>query len=252
MSIKPTMPLNLNYTLPAGSPKELNDYVKRWDEVYRYLRSDMATVFADFVRRDGTLGLTGEWDVDAQNIINILNLEAKGVSTFGSSTQKTVIDVGQVTFIGDDIGLPYGELSVTDNLSETVILATGEANKVQFLFFDTVGEANRTTPDATENHILVSITGKYLVTISLAAESVAGAAVNMAFNAYKDNGTIKLPHIHAHRDFDGGGGDVGSISLSGISDFTAGDTLELWLWNESNTQNIIVEDVTMSLLQIGG
>jgi hypothetical protein len=43
--VNSSIPKNLNYTLPDGSQKNLNDYVKRWDEVYRYLNGDINALF---------------------------------------------------------------------------------------------------------------------------------------------------------------------------------------------------------------
>ena len=69
-------------------------------------------------------------------------------------------------------------------------------------------------------------------------------------------GTIEVRvenlNVHAHRRMSGGGGDVGSASLSGIIDVSANDELEMWLHNETNTDNPTVEDITISIFQIGG
>jgi len=44
----------------------------------------------------------------------------------------------------------------------------------------------------------------------------------------------------------------GSITVSGIIDLAVNDTVEFWVWNETNTQNFIIDDIAMNLLQIGG
>jgi hypothetical protein len=50
----------------------------------------------------------------------------------------------------------------------------------------------------------------------------------------------------------GAGGDTGSISMNGIIACYVNDTIEIWMWNEDNTNNVIVDDITLSLVQIGG
>lgn len=169
-----------------------------------------------------------------------------------ADTNYVEIDAtGDVTFVGSS-GLVFGELNVNDNTDTTTFAGTGIANKVQYVEFDTDGESNNTTPSHGDDHIAINITGKYLVTISITANSSGAGARTISFDVFKNNGDTALVHLHAHRTLAGGGGETGSISLSGIADLTAADTVELWIHNETNTNAIIVEDVTMSLVQIGG
>lgn len=72
MATVPTIPKSIN-KMPDTS---LNDYINRWDEIYRFLGADLETIFIDFVRRDGTLPLTGNWDVGGFSITNINNVDA--------------------------------------------------------------------------------------------------------------------------------------------------------------------------------
>jgi hypothetical protein len=68
---------------------------------------------------------------------------------------------------------------------------------------------------------------------------------------YKNNGATEYPNVHSNRSLSGGGSDTGSMSMSGIISATANDTLELWVWNETNTNNVILEDATMSFNYLG-
>lgn len=161
------------------------------------------------------------------------------------------LNINSLTFTNTG-GLPYGEISTFDNASTVVISGTGVANKVQFDGFDTNGLSYNTTPNHITDDITIDKAGVYQVNCSITAESTAGTAAKFAFQGYKNNGVTILQNLHAHRDLAGGTGDTGSVSVSGYVDFAVNDTFELWLWNDTNTQNIVVEDVTCSLHQIGG
>lgn len=146
-------------------------------------------------------------------------------------------------------GLSFGEISAVDNSTETTISVAGTA--VQVTIFDTNGESNNTTPDHTNDHITITSTGKYLITCSATVNSVAGAASRMELSVQKNNGdSIVIPT--ANINLAGGGGETTSIDLTGIASLTADDTIEVWIENETNTQNYVVENISLSLVQIGG
>jgi hypothetical protein len=146
--------------------------------------------------------------------------------------------------------LEFGEISVKDNTTATTISTINV--KVQYLLFDTNGVSNGATPDHTNDHITVNKPGTYLITCSLTAESVAGAGAKFSFEIYKNNGTTLVGALHAHRQLSGGGTDTGSVSLSGLIGLSSGDTIELWVTNNTNTQNIVIEDVSLSITMVGG
>ena len=155
-----------------------------------------------------------------------------------------------VLFVGSGTGLAYGEIWAEDNAVETVISVAGTF--VQVTTFDTNGENNNTTPDHTNDHITVLKAGRYMINVSVVIESAAGTSNVVHLHVAKNNNAVQFGNIHAHRSMAGGGGDRGSISMSGIVSLAANDTVELWVTNDTNTNNYIVEDVTLSLTQIGG
>lgn len=157
-----------------------------------------------------------------------------------------------VVFAGTGSGLPFAEISVRDNATQTTITTAGQANKVQITMFDTNGLSNNMTPDYTNDHIAVVKPGIYLATVSIHVDSIAGVGHEVGMSLYKNNGATEFTNVHSHRDMSGGGGEAGSMSMSGIISVAVNDTIELWGWNETNTQNFIVADVTLSLTQIGG
>jgi hypothetical protein len=69
----------------------------------------------------------------------------------------------------------------------------------------------------------------------------------VGFSVYKNNGATEFENVHAHHDFTGGGGDTNSITMSGNITLAVNDTVELWVWNETSTSNVVIDDVTMHL-----
>ncbi len=172
---------------------------------------------------------------------------------FGDGTNKLQISsTGDLTFVGT-AGLVYGEISAY-NVADTITITTaGIANKVQITSFSTNGVSNNSTPDHTNDHITITIAGHYFCTVSLHIESAGGGGADtFGFGVYKNNGATLFQNCHGHRKLAGGGGDVGAITISGIIDLAVNDTMELWTWNEDSTDDLVVQDVTLSLIQIGG
>lgn len=148
--------------------------------------------------------------------------------------------------------MAFGEISVVNATTELTITTQYAVGKIQITAFDTNGLSDNTTPDHTQDHITVNRTAKYLCVASLHVESAAaGGADTFGFSVYKNNGATEFSNLHAHRKLAGGGGDVGSVSISGIVELNKDDTIELWCWNEDSTDNIVVKDITLSILEIG-
>jgi hypothetical protein len=159
---------------------------------------------------------------------------------------------GDMKFSGSGTGLPYAEIYAYNSNTTITISGTGIANKVQVTAFDTNGVSNLMTPDHTNDHITVSEAGVYLCNISISAESAGGAAYEVGFAVYKNNGATQFPNLHVHRNLSGAGGDTGSMSMTGLITLAANDTVEVWVYNETNTSNVIVDDITMNLVMVGG
>ena len=156
---------------------------------------------------------------------------------------------GDIVFTGGG-GLQLGEISVTGNSTETTINGAGTA--VQVTVFDTDGVSNGdVTPDKDNAHITVGKAGYYFIVISMTLNSVAGAGSVAEVSCKKNNGNSDLI-CHMDRTLSGGGGESGVVSLSGIATLDVNDTVEVWIENETNTQNYVVEDCCLSLFQICG
>ena len=157
--------------------------------------------------------------------------------------------VGDAKFTTAGGGWPFGEIYEKDN---TNTMSVSSAAFTQVLDFAFDGQSNQCTPDHTNDHITIDIAGIYLITCSISAESTAGLGHAVDFCVGKNNGGTLFNNVHAHRDLAGGGGDKGSISLSGIVSLSAADTIELWATTDSvPALDIIVGDCTLSVVQIG-
>lgn len=169
---------------------------------------------------------------------------------FGSTSNYTEIDgSGKVVFAGT-AGLAFGEIYAENNSTATTISVAG--TWYQVTIFNTNGQSNNTTPDHTNDHITITKAGMYFVSVALSLLSGAGAAFVSEGEVKTNNGTVAHTNVHMDRALSGGGGDVGSASMSGIIDLAVSDTVEVWIRNKTNTTDITVEDINLTIMQIAG
>lgn len=148
--------------------------------------------------------------------------------------------------------LAHGCMHGYDLSSTITITGTGQGNKVQITSFAANGHYSPSViPDHTEDHITIGLAGKYKVDAVITAKSTGAQAFKATFSGYKNNGTTQLVNLQSSRDFAGGGGDAGVIPLSAIVDLSATDTLELWVWNNTNTEDIVITDISMNIFMVG-
>ncbi len=167
----------------------------------------------------------------------------------GPVTLASLTVTGDVLFTDSGSGLAYGEISVKDS---TAAITLNSADHTQISEFNTNGVSNNVTPDHTNEHIVITKAGMYLVTAVIAVKNSAGQAHLMHVDLFKNNGGTVFGNIHAHRNLSAGS-DVGSIALSGIVSCNVDDTLELWATTDSGTdRDVTFEDITFSIIQIGG
>lgn len=160
---------------------------------------------------------------------------------------------GDTYWEGSGTGLPFACIHGYDENDTITIAGAGIANKVQIDSFDTDTAENNMDADHTNEHIQVTKAGFYLCTVSITIESTgAGGGDEIGIGVYKNNGATLFENCHCHRQLAGGGGDVGSCSISGIIDLAANDTIEVWIWNEDSADDVIVDDISLSLVQLGG
>lgn len=152
---------------------------------------------------------------------------------------------GNMMFVGG--GLVYGEIYTEDNTGQQELTTS----MALITNFDTNGLSNQTTPDQANNKITIKKKGVYKVCASISVESVTGGG---AFDIEIDvfwNGTTQ-PQLHAHRSMSGGGGDIGSIAITGFIDVTSVPTDIDLRALASATKTVIFEDMNLNALMIGG
>lgn len=206
------------------------------------------------------LSLTKQWIFS-----EIGRLETTGSIILSSSdTTKENGEVWYDTLIGKLIGkqagsefnligaeMEQGCMYVKDNATVTVISATGVANKVKFTGFATLGPA---TPvigvDIGSQDATLEENGVYEILCSITLDSVVGPATSFGLGIYSASGAVAHDMLHQHRNVNGGGGEEGSVTLSGQDFFSASDKIELYVYNMTNTQNVLLLDVTLSIKKI--
>ena len=199
-------------------------------------------------------GTGGDATIDFNQVDLIIDpaVVGSGRCKIGNTSYTAVSGSGEIFFSGTSAGLAYAEIYCYESGSTETITASGIANKVQITCFDTNGEKNNCTPDHTNDHITIDEAGRYLVTVSMSLESAGGSGYVLSAGVWKNNGATQFQNVHMSRSLSGGGSDIGSTSMSGICDFAKNDTIELWIWNETNTNDVVVDDVTLSVVSVGG
>jgi len=227
------------------------------------LTSTAAGDMAVSLRSGGAIRMSADTGFDAAEGINLLENGRFGIKTitpdavlqvvgdckFGddNTNYAEISTTGDLVFVGSS-GLPFAEIYARDNTTTTSTSTT----KTQVLIFDTNGQSNLMTPDHSNDHITVTKAGKYKVDSSISIKNSAGVAHVVSLEMYKNNGTTVFNNIHAGRTL-GTGTDVGNLTMSGIVDLAANDTLEIWITSSSGTaRTITIEDISFCVIQIGG
>lgn len=148
-----------------------------------------------------------------------------------------------------EAAVAYGEISAIGNTTATTISVAG--TPVQVTIFDTDGESNNTTPANGTDDITIDTAGTYLINVSATVNSVAGLGSRFEMTVQKNNGASAVGALHCDRNIAGGGGQSGVISMSGLAALSLNDTVEVWIENETNTANYVVENITLSVLRVG-
>ena len=155
---------------------------------------------------------------------------------------------GDIEFTGaQGEGLSYGEIYVKDNVTATTISSIGVP--VKFTGFTTNGLSNNATPDQTNNKITIAEAGIYKINVSAVIESVGGGGI-VARGAIRI-ASLSGANLHFNRNMSGGGGDKGSVSITGLCDCSINDDIEFYIANDSSTTNITISDMTINVVKIG-
>lgn len=211
------------------------------------LTSTAAIGTAPFIITSTTLNTNLNADLwDGYQFSDYLDQAVKSTS----SPTFAAVTTGDVTFSGG--GLAYGEIYAQDVSDTIAFTGSGIDNKIQITSFAVEGVSNNTDPNHPNDHITISQTGVYKITCSMVIKSDAGTGFELGVSVFKNNGAAAFANLHFHSDFAGGGGDEKVMSADGLVTLAANDTVEVWCWNETNTTSIIIDEINLNLVQIGG
>jgi hypothetical protein len=143
----------------------------------------------------------------------------------------------------------YGGLYMENNVTLVDITATSTdfSNRVVIAGFTGVQPAAANIiNNAPAGTITVSVSGDYLVSYALSYSSVGSN--NTYSTAVYVNGTTKLPSRVSRRIQNAG--DVGSICGCINCSLTAGQNVSLYIQNETNTDDVLIQDGTFGLVKI--
>lgn len=166
----------------------------------------------------------------------------------GSHIETT--STGQANFVGG-AGLVYGGMSATNNSTETTITSAG--TPVQVGVFSSNSKSNQMTPDHTTDDITVLKDGTYMINVAASVDTVSGSTDSYAeLTVRKNNGGEIVGGLVSCRNMTGGGSNLGSLAANGITELEVNDTIEVWIENETNTDNYRIDNINLTVMQIGG
>jgi hypothetical protein len=146
-----------------------------------------------------------------------------------------------------DGGLPFGDMNASNNATATTISVVDTWYQIT-VFDDDVAE-NDTDVDHTNDHIVINKTGSYYVSFTADCH---GGTVNNSYEVaiYKNNGATLLTGLQTHIFFDFATSEP-QISLQGIANLTAGDTVEVWVKNTTGANDVTFNFANITLFMLG-
>ena len=143
-----------------------------------------------------------------------------------------------------------------DNAVNTTFSAAGTSatNNVKVDIFNRPGpQSGEIKGDHNNNHILIKKKGIYNIRVVASIESTGAGARRIGFhckfNGSPDGGGHVL-NSHTEIRLSGGAGsvDLSPIAMIGMWELKKDDKLEVWCWNETNTNTILISDITLSTI----
>lgn len=175
-----------------------------------------------------------------------------GLSLINGGPRSNVIlaiDYADDLIFADGGGLVRGGISVVGNTNETIIEFAN--TEVKIAVFDTNAPSRNVTPNHRNDRIVISKAGDYLIIGSITLNSVGGAGSTAQIVVRRNS--VLCGALRSGREIGAGGGiESGSMSVSDICTLSAGDVLTVWIKNKTNARNYVVENITLSVLQVGG
>jgi len=145
---------------------------------------------------------------------------------------------GEIYVEGVDVDIT---LAAQDTYYQLVVWSPGSAVN---------GESNGTSPDITNDHIVIGHTGKYFVHWHVSAYS--GAKNEYELEVFVNNGATGFGNTEAYRTTSTASA-VGLTSGGGICTFNTGDTVELWVERKDGaavSKTFSVRQATLSVMKL--
>jgi len=143
----------------------------------------------------------------------------------------------------------HAEISFEGNVTATVIAASSNnfSSAKQVTVSGTNGTSHEMTPDHTEDHLVVVRAGTYYVQATFNLTGTASDDISAAVfrNNKAEQVTPRSTKAIDSVDLDA------VFTVSGLVECLVGDTLELWLQNETSTANVTVVDGVLLAYRIG-
>ena len=185
--------------------------------------------------------------------VGLTTHSAGSVQGTGGNT-ATFSATGDQVFAGS-AGLQFAEIYV-EGIDDGIVLAA------QDTYYQVTswsaggagidGEANGAVPDVANDHITIIDAGMYLVTWNVSCYSTQKNEYE--FEIFVNNGVGGFPNTESYRTTSVASA-VAAISGSGICDFAAADTVELWVERKDGlavAKTITIRAANINVTMIGG
>ena len=142
----------------------------------------------------------------------------------------------------------YGAISVHSNSTATTIASASSdwTNKVQVTSFAVTNTVKQnTTPDHTTDDITIDVKGDYESSVSMSVSGTAGDTIS--FGVFKNNGLVLMGSHSTHTL----SGNVDNVFMVPTPvPFIVGDTVEVWVQNETAGRDITIEEATLQVIKV--
>ncbi len=144
----------------------------------------------------------------------------------------------------------YHYANVHGHDQTTVTVVSTISTWYQVTNFTVNGPSSNLIPDYTNSHITITENGDYKTSIALCIDGVGGGGASFDISAFRNNGATELVNVHASQYLNGGSKNDAAMAAIGINTLTQNDTIEVWIMNTSNTNNVIVTDVSLTIEKV--
>ena len=209
-----------------------------------------------FVVPSGYTGISASSSVtipDESFILDTCNFSGSGTFTSGAITDhnsnKSLLTKNKGTLTNKFFNsFTTGQIYMKDNTTPTVITNVGEWYKVAGITTTLGVEEGNSKFIASDNRLTcdASIERKYSVTSTVSFYSTEGI-FNGKFALYDSTIGITTFTVLTHPVT----ADTAHVTLNHIVEMTQGDYIEVYCQNTEDTSDIIVSDLTMSIVQLG-